>query len=160
MAKISRLSTHLANMIAAGEVVERPSSVVKELVENAIDANAKNITVELKLGGLEEIKIIDDGEGMDSEDVLLAFQPHATSKIKTEYDLARILSLGFRGEAIASIAAVSNMKIISSQDGVNGYQVTYEAGSKKSEGVSHSNKGTTVIVKNLFFNTHFIITFL
>ena len=153
MAKISRLSTHLANMIAAGEVVERPSSVVKELVENAIDANAKNITVELKLGGLEEIKIIDDGEGMDSEDVVLAFQPHATSKIKTEYDLARILSLGFRGEAIASIAAVSNMQIISSQDGLNGYQVTYEAGSKKSEGIMHSNKGTTVIVKNLFFNT-------
>ncbi len=153
MAKISRLSTHLANMIAAGEVVERPSSVVKELVENAIDANAKNITIELKLGGLDEIKIIDDGEGMDSEDVLLAFQPHATSKIKTEYDLARILSLGFRGEAIASIAAVSNMQIISSQDGINGYQVTYEAGSKKGEGVIHSNKGTTVIVKNLFFNT-------
>ena len=153
MAKISRLSTHLANMIAAGEVVERPSSVVKELVENAIDANAKNITVELKLGGLDEIKIIDDGEGMDSEDVALAFQPHATSKIKTEYDLARILSLGFRGEAIASIAAVSNMQIISSQDGLNGYQVTYEAGSKKSEGIMHSNKGTTVIVKNLFFNT-------
>jgi DNA mismatch repair protein MutL len=140
-------------MIAAGEVVERPSSVVKELVENAIDANAKNITIELKLGGLDEIKIIDDGEGMDSEDVLLAFQPHATSKIKTEYDLARILSLGFRGEAIASIAAVSNMQIISSQDGINGYQVTYEAGSKKGEGVIHSNKGTTVIVKNLFFNT-------
>ena len=153
MAKISRLSTHLANMIAAGEVVERPSSVVKELVENAIDANAKNITVELKLGGLDEIKIIDDGEGMDSEDVVLAFQPHATSKIKTEYDLTRILSLGFRGEAIASIAAVSNMQIISSQDGLNGYQVTYEAGSKKSEGITHSNKGTTVIVKNLFFNT-------
>ena len=153
MAKISRLSPHLANMIAAGEVVERPSSVVKELVENSIDANAKNITVELKLGGLDEIKIIDDGDGMDSEDVVLAFQPHATSKIKTEYDLARILSLGFRGEAIASIAAVSNMQIISSQDGVNGYQVTYEAGSKKSEGIIHSNKGTTVTVKNLFFNT-------
>ena len=153
MAKISRLSPHLANMIAAGEVVERPSSVVKELVENSIDANAKNITVELKLGGLDEIKIIDDGDGMDSEDVVLAFQPHATSKIKTEYDLARILSLGFRGEAIASIAAVSNMQIISSQDGVDGYQVTYEAGSKKSEGIIHSNKGTTVTVKNLFFNT-------
>ena len=153
MAKISRLSPHLANMIAAGEVVERPSSVVKELVENAIDANAKNITVELKLGGLDEIKIIDDGDGMDSEDVVLAFQPHATSKIKTEYELARILSLGFRGEAIASIAAVSNMQIISSQDGVSGYQVTYEAGVKKNEGVIHSNKGTTVTVKNLFFNT-------
>ena len=92
MAKISRLSPHLANMIAAGEVVERPSSVVKELVENAIDANAKNITVELKLGGLDEIKIIDDGDGMDSEDVVLAFQPHATSKIKTECGLLRISS--------------------------------------------------------------------
>lgn len=153
MAKISRLSTHLANMIAAGEVVERPSSVVKELVENSIDANAKNITIELVSGGLELIKVIDDGDGMDSIDVGMSFMPHATSKIKNEYDLARILSLGFRGEAIASIAAVSNMQIISSQDGVNGYQVTYVAGTKLNEGIIHSNKGTTVIVKNLFFNT-------
>ena len=153
MAKIVKMSPHLANMIAAGEVVERPSSVVKELVENAIDANASEIKVYLVDGGLTEIKIVDNGDGMDSEDVKMSFLPHATSKIKTEYDLFRILSLGFRGEAIASIASVSNMQIISSLDGITGYQVTYKAGIKQNEGVFHHNKGTTVIVKNLFFNT-------
>ena len=135
MAKISRLSTHLANMIAAGEVVERPSSVVKELVENAIDAKASQVKVILKNGGIDEIKIIDDGVGMDSDDVLMSFVPHATSKIKTEYDLFRINTLGFRGEAVASIAAVSNMQIISSQNGKDGYQVTYRFGNLESSGV-------------------------
>ena len=153
MGKILRMSPHLANMIAAGEVVERPSSVVKELVENAIDANATEIKVYLVDGGLSEIKIVDNGDGMDSDDVTMAFLPHATSKIKTEYDLFRILSLGFRGEAIASIASVSHMQIISSQDGINGYEVTYKAGIKQSSGITHHNKGTSVIVKNLFFNT-------
>ena len=118
MGKIAKMTPKLANMIAAGEVVEKPSSVVKELVENSIDANAKHIRIYLLDGGLKEIKIVDDGEGMDEEDVRLAFLPHATSKIKSEYDLTRILSLGFRGEAIASIAAVSKMQILSSQDGV------------------------------------------
>ncbi|MCM1131318.1 MAG: DNA mismatch repair endonuclease MutL [Roseburia sp.] len=153
MGKITKMSPHLANMIAAGEVVEKPSSVVKELVENAIDANAKNIRIFLQEGGLKEIKVVDDGEGMDEEDVRLAFLPHATSKIKTEYDLSRILSLGFRGEAIASIAAVSKMQIKSSRDGKGGYQVTYQAGSMLSSGPIPSNKGTTVTVENLFFNT-------
>lgn len=153
MGKIARMSPHLANMIAAGEVVERPSSVVKELVENAIDAGATMIQVFLQEGGLSQIKIVDNGEGMDKEDVLLAFLPHATSKIKTEYDLFRISSLGFRGEAIASIAAVSTMQIISSQNGQEGYQVTYRAGIKQNEGVTHANKGTTVMVDGLFFNT-------
>jgi len=153
MGKILKMSPHLANMIAAGEVVEKPSSVVKELVENAIDANATDIKVYLVEGGLTEIKIVDNGDGMDSDDVSMAFLPHATSKIKTEYDLFRILSLGFRGEAIASIASVSLMQIISSQDGINGYEVTYKAGVKQSSGTHHHNKGTSVIVKNLFFNT-------
>ncbi|MDE5715190.1 MAG: DNA mismatch repair endonuclease MutL [Anaeroplasmataceae bacterium] len=153
MGNIKKMSTQLANMIAAGEVVERPSSVVKELVENAIDAKATTIKVFLEDGGLKEIKVVDDGIGMDEEDVRLAFFPHATSKIKTEYDLFRILSLGFRGEAIASIAAVSHMQIISSLDGIKGYQVTYQSGNKIEEGICHANKGTTVIVKNLFFNT-------
>ncbi|MDE6661255.1 MAG: DNA mismatch repair endonuclease MutL [Anaeroplasmataceae bacterium] len=153
MGKITKMPPHLANMIAAGEVVEKPSSVVKELVENAIDAKAKNIRIFLQEGGLKEIKVVDDGEGMDEEDVRLAFLPHATSKIKTEYDLSRILSLGFRGEAIASIAAVSKMQIISSRDGKGGYQVTYQAGSMLSSGPIHSNQGTTVTVENLFFNT-------
>ena len=153
MGKILKMSPHLANMIAAGEVVERPSSVVKELVENAIDAKASDIKIYLKNGGLEEICISDDGEGMDKDDVLMAFMPHATSKIKNEYDLFRILTLGFRGEAIASIAAVSEMNITSSQNGIEGYSVTYKAGMKKEEGITHSNKGTTVTVKGLFFNT-------
>ena len=153
MGKIAKMTPKLANMIAAGEVVEKPSSVVKELVENSIDANAKHIRIYLLDGGLKEIKIVDDGEGMDEEDVRLAFLPHATSKIKSEYDLTRILSLGFRGEAIASIAAVSKMQILSSQDGVGGYQVTYQAGSLIANGKASANKGTTVIVKNLFFNT-------
>ncbi len=153
MGKIAKMTPHLANMIAAGEVVEKPSSVVKELVENAIDAHAKNISVFLLEGGLKEIKVVDDGDGMDADDVHLAFHPHATSKIKTEYDLSRILSLGFRGEAIASIAAVSQMQIISSQDGKEGYQVTYEAGTMRSSSVTSANRGTAVIVKNLFFNT-------
>lgn len=153
MGKIAKMTPHLANMIAAGEVVEKPSSVVKELVENAIDANAKSVSVFLQDGGLKEIKIVDDGDGMDKDDVEMAFLPHATSKIKNEYDLFRILSLGFRGEAIASIAAVSNMKITSSQDGLSGFQVTYNAGMKRSSGITNSNKGTTVTVQNLFFNT-------
>lgn len=153
MGKISKMSPHLANMIAAGEVVERPSSVVKELVENAIDAKAKAVKVYLVEGGLKEIKVVDDGEGMDEEDVRLAFLPHATSKIKTEYDLSRILSLGFRGEAIASIAAVSKMQILSSPNGKGGYQVTYQAGSLFSSGTHSCNQGTTITVENLFFNT-------
>ncbi|MDE6241524.1 MAG: DNA mismatch repair endonuclease MutL [Anaeroplasmataceae bacterium] len=153
MGKITKMTPHLANMIAAGEVVEKPSSVVKELVENAIDAKAKNIRIFLQEGGLKEIKVVDDGEGMDEEDVRLAFLPHATSKIKTEYDLSRILSLGFRGEAIASIAAVSKMQILSSMNGKGGYQVTYQAGCMLSSGPIPSNQGTTVTVENLFFNT-------
>ena len=153
MGNIVKMSAHLANMIAAGEVVERPTSVVKELVENAIDAKASQVKVILKNGGIDEIKIIDDGVGMDSDDVLMSFVPHATSKIKTEYDLFRINTLGFRGEAVASIAAVSNMQIISSQNGKDGYQVTYRFGNLESSGVTHSNKGTTVIVSNLFYNT-------
>ncbi len=153
MGIISKMSAHLANMIAAGEVVERPSSVVKELVENAIDANASTIKIFIENGGLELIKVIDDGCGMDKEDVCMAFLPHATSKIKTEYDLFRIKTLGFRGEAIASIAAVSLMQIVSSLDGNEGYQCTYKQGVKQEEGIMHSNKGTTVTVSHLFFNT-------
>ncbi len=153
MGKINKMSPHLANMIAAGEVVERPSSVVKELVENAIDAKSTEIKIYLKNGGLEEIKIVDNGEGMDSDDVVMAFLPHATSKIKNEHDLFRISTLGFRGEAIASIASVSEMTITSSQDGVNGYFCKYKAGEKKACGIIHSNKGTTVLVSDLFFNT-------
>ncbi len=116
MGKIMKMSPHLANMIAAGEVVERPSSVVKELVENAIDAKASQIKIYLKNGGLEEIRISDDGEGMDKDDVLMAFIPHATSKIKNEYDLFRIVTEVFRGDTISSIASVSKMNITPCHD--------------------------------------------
>ncbi|MGM9969757.1 MAG: DNA mismatch repair endonuclease MutL [Anaeroplasma sp.] len=153
MGNILKMSPQLANLIAAGEVVERPSSVVKELVENSIDANCSEITIYLKNGGLEEIIVIDNGDGMDSEDVEMAFLPHATSKIKNEYDLYRISTLGFRGEAIASIAAVSDMTITSSKDGKDGYKCRYKAGVIQEAGISQSNKGTSVVVKGLFFNT-------
>ncbi|MBQ6784086.1 MAG: DNA mismatch repair endonuclease MutL [Acholeplasmatales bacterium] len=153
MGKILRMSPELANKIAAGEVVERPSSVVKELVENSIDANAKSIKIQLKNAGLEFIRITDDGDGMDKDDVEMAFVPHATSKIKTEYDLFRILTLGFRGEAIASIAAVSEMEIISSLDGIEGYRCLYKGGIRKEASITPSNKGTQITVKNLFVNT-------
>lgn len=152
MGKITRLNTHLTNMIAAGEVIERPVSVVKELIENSIDASAKRISVSVEEGGIASIKVTDDGVGMASDDIEMSFMRHATSKIKNEYDLFRINTLGFRGEAIPSIASVSLMQIISN-DGSGGYQVTYKAGSMESKGVYASNKGTSVSVRNLFFNT-------
>ena len=153
MGKIIKMSPELANLIAAGEVVERPSSVIKELVENSIDASSKTIRIYLKNAGLDEIKVVDDGIGMDSDDVINAFLPHATSKIKNEYDLARIKTLGFRGEAVPSIAQVSTMTIESSQDGISGYMTEYKAGVLQKSGICNHNKGTTVTVKGLFFNT-------
>lgn len=153
MGKIMKMAPKLYNMIAAGEVVERPFSVVKELVENAIDANSTLINIYLTNGGLEGITITDNGDGMDKDDVLLSFVPHATSKIKNEYDLFRINTLGFRGEAIASIASVSRCEIISSTNGIEGYRVVYKGAEKKEEGIYHSNKGTSVIVTELFSNT-------
>ncbi len=152
MPKIIKMDAKLANLIAAGEVVEKPASVVKELVENAIDAHAKKISVYVYESGISKIKVIDDGDGMTPEDAKLAFLRHATSKIKNEYDLARIHTLGFRGEAVPSIAAVSLMQILTN-DGSGGYQVTYKGGSIQSEGISPCQKGTTVTVENLFYNT-------
>ena len=153
MGKILKMSPKLANLIAAGEVVERPSSVVKELVENSIDAKASFIKLYLKNGGIDEIIINDDGEGMDKDDVEAAFLPHATSKIKNEYDLQRIKTLGFRGEAIASIAEVSNMTITSSQNGIEGYMCRYKYGIRQEGNICNHNKGTTISVNNLFYNT-------
>ena len=152
MPKINQLDSHLANMIAAGEVVERPASVVKELVENSIDAGATHITVTSIEGGIKEIVVTDDGCGMSSEDALLAFGRHATSKLHNEKDLFRISTLGFRGEAIPSIASVSEFSLLTSE-GEGGYEVIYKAGQKISSGPKAAPKGTTIHVKNLFFNT-------
>ena len=114
MGKIIKMEEHLANMIAAGEVVERPMGVVKELVENAIDAQATRITVKLIDGGIQSIQVIDNGVGMDQEDAVNAFQRHATSKIKNIKDLWSIQTLGFRGEALPSIASVSKVTLLTS----------------------------------------------
>ena len=153
MGKIKLMDPKTYGLIAAGEVVERPVSVVKELIENSIDAKAKQIKLYLKNGGIDEIMLIDDGEGMDKDDILASFLPHATSKIRNSYDLQRITTLGFRGEAIASISLVSKMTITSSTDGVNGYFATYKDGVKIDEGIANTNKGTKVLVSNLFINT-------
>ncbi len=153
MGRIQQLDNHLSNMIAAGEVVERPASVVKELVENSMDAGSKEIRVSLKDSGVRLINVIDDGCGMSPEDALMAFGRHATSKIKNEHDLFRITTLGFRGEAIPSIAAVSKLSLLTSEGNDNGYEVIYNAGKKLSDGPKATNKGTDIKVENLFYNT-------
>lgn len=152
MSKIHVMSESLANKIAAGEVIERIASVVKELVENSIDANSKVISVDLVECGLKEIKVTDDGNGMDSEDALLSFQRHATSKIKKEDDLFFIQTLGFRGEALASIASVSKVDLKTSQGSV-GTHIVIEGGKLLTNEESDAKKGTTISVKDLFFNT-------
>ena len=153
MGKINVLSADTAAMIAAGEVVERPASVVKELVENSVDAGAENITVEIKNGGISYIRVCDDGEGMQREDVPVAFLRHATSKIKTGGDLENILTLGFRGEALYSIAAVSRLSILTAREGEEGTLMEIEGGKCTSPEPAGCPKGTTIVVKNLFFNT-------
>ena len=153
MGKIRRMDPHLANMIAAGEGVERPANVVKELLENAIDAHARSISVELKGGGLESIRVTDDGCGMDEDDLSLAFERHATSKIQTERDLFRIASLGFRGEALPSIAAVSVVTAQSCMEGADGHQIQIQHGEVRSRGLAPSRKGTSIQVIKLFHNT-------
>lgn len=152
MSKVRVMSDILANKIAAGEVVERISSVVKELVENAIDAQARTIKVELKDAGKKEIRITDDGIGMDREDAKNAFLRHATSKIYKDDDLFFINTLGFRGEALPSIAAVSEV-ILETFDGVEGTRVHIKGGEYKEEGEAPSRQGTVITVTNLFYNT-------
>jgi len=143
----------LANKIAAGEVVERPASVVKELVENSIDAGSTWIKVELTEAGLEQIKVIDNGEGMTSSDCEKAFLRHATSKIKNENDLFHVRTLGFRGEALASIASVSHLMIQTSLGEDAGTQLILEGGKIKEKNKSNARKGTEIVVSNLFYNT-------
>ena len=143
------------NQIAAGEVVERPASVVKELVENAIDAGAKSIRIELSSNGeLRSIRVTDDGTGMSHDDALLAFTPHATSKIASIDDLHHIRTLGFRGEALASIAAVSRVTLVTkTEHETGGTKVVIEGGEIKENTVTGAPEGTGVLVENLFFNT-------
>ena len=152
MGKIQIMSESLSNKIAAGEVVERCASVIKELVENSIDAKATEIKVELKESGIKSMKVIDNGIGMDREDALLCFTPHATSKIKDEDDLFNISTLGFRGEALPSIASVSYV-IIATCDGEEGITYELDGGKKVKEYSSDLRRGTSIEVKDLFYNT-------
>ena len=152
MSKIIQLDEHLSNMIAAGEVVERVSSVVKELVENSLDAKSTDIIIDLTDSGIREIKVTDNGIGIDKDDIKLCYLRHATSKIKNQYDLFRINTLGFRGEALPSIASVSDMTI-KSNNGESSYYIHLRASKLIDEGLISLNRGTEVIVSNLFFNT-------
>jgi DNA mismatch repair protein MutL len=153
MGKIRKLDDHLSNKIAAGEVVERPASVVKELVENAIDAGSTVIEVELEEAGLAKIRVIDNGEGIEEDDCLTAFERHATSKIKDETDLFRIRTLGFRGEALPSIASVSELEMKTSTGNGPGTIVVLKGGQLMKHERTNSRKGTDITVSNLFFNT-------
>jgi len=153
LGKIIQLDDILSNKIAAGEVVERPASVVKELVENAIDADSSIVEIEIEEAGLGKIRIIDNGTGMEEDDVLLAFHRHATSKIKDENDLFRIRTLGFRGEALPSIASVSHLEMSSSTGVESGTKVVIEGGKLLSHEKCSGRKGTDIVVTDLFFNT-------
>jgi DNA mismatch repair protein MutL len=154
MGKIEILPPRLINLIAAGEVVDRPSSVVKELIENAIDAGAGSITVEIKGDGRELIKVTDDGSGMTEEDAVLAFERHATSKISRASDLDRITTMGFRGEALPSIAAVSEVEIITRAAGEElATRLVLRGGTLEEKDKASRAVGTTIKITNLFFNT-------
>jgi len=154
MSKIRVLPDHLSNLIAAGEVVERPASVAKELVENAIDAGATRIVIDVESGGRRLLKITDDGEGMMRDDAVLAFERHATSKITSAEDLSAIATLGFRGEALASIASVARVELITQrEDTAAGTRVVIEGGRMRDVKDAAHPRGTTIAVRDLFFNT-------
>lgn len=154
MGHIRILPEIIANKIAAGEVIERPASIVKELVENSLDAGAQTVEIVIRHGGKSLIRVSDDGSGMNAEDAELAFQRHATSKIMTEEDLDRILSYGFRGEALPSIAAVSRVKLTTGlKGGTEGTEIVIEGGRSKLSRRAASKSGTVLEVKDLFFNT-------
>ncbi|MDR7072227.1 DNA mismatch repair endonuclease MutL [Fictibacillus barbaricus] len=153
MGKIVQMDEHLSNKIAAGEVVERPASVVKELVENSIDANATRIEVEVEEGGLSLIRVLDNGDGIEPEDCVLAFNRHATSKIKNEQDLIHIRTMGFRGEALPSISSVSQVELKTSTGDGPGTYLFIENGKIVKQQQTSSRKGTDVNVRNLFYNT-------
>ena len=153
MAKINVLDISVANLIAAGEVVDRPASVLKELLENAIDAGATEITAEIRRGGVALIRVSDNGCGIAPEDLPIAIRRHATSKIKEADDLGAIMTLGFRGEALAAIAAVSRLRMISkTRDAESGAMLEAEAGNILGVTERAAADGTTVIVEELFAN--------
>ena len=153
MPKIVQLSSHVADLIAAGEVVERPASVVKELVENAIDAGATRVTIEIQNGGMTFIRISDNGCGMSPEDARTAFLRHATSKIRNKDDLAAISTLGFRGEALAAISAVSRIDLLTKAEDTPGVSLHLDAGQITQEAPAGCPEGTTILVRDLFYNT-------
>lgn len=154
MGKIVLLDDLTINQIAAGEVIERPASVVKELVENSIDAGAKNITVEIKNGGISYIRVTDDGSGIMPDDMEIAFERHATSKIRKADDLNEVKSMGFRGEALASICAIAKVELVSrTEDEEVGYKIVAEGGDILDKHEEGAQKGTSITVKELFFNT-------
>ncbi len=154
MPKIIQLSPHIANLIAAGEVVERPASVVKELLENAVDAGASKVTVEIRDGGMTFLRVTDNGCGMAPEDAKTAFLRHATSKLRTEEDLAAIGTMGFRGEALAAIASVSRIDLMTKTAGaLSGTSLQLEAGVITDQSEAGCPDGTTIIIRDLFYNT-------
>src|SRR6186713_922386 len=153
MTKINRLPADLANQIAAGEVVERPASVVKELVENALDAGARRLTIHVELGGKKQVRVEDDGEGMEPADARLAIERHATSKIRRADDLAAISTLGFRGEALPSIASVSHFVLRTRARGQqSGTELRVNGGTIASSMEVGAAEGTVVEVNDLFYN--------
>jgi DNA mismatch repair protein MutL len=153
MSKIRVLADHVANQIAAGEVVERPASVAKELVENSIDAGATRISIEIEAGGRRLLKVVDDGEGMVRDDAVLAFERHATSKISGTDDLAAIATLGFRGEALASIASVAKVELTTNtEDSSAATRVIIEGGRMRDVKDAAHPRGTTITIRDLFFN--------
>ena len=154
MSLINILSPHVADLIAAGEVVERPASVVKELAENSIDAGAKNITIEISGGGMKLIRVSDDGCGMSPEDAGVAFLRHATSKLRDERGLEAIATLGFRGEALAAISSVSRIELRTrTADAAEGTRVALSAGDIEEMGPIGCPVGTTMEIRDLFYNT-------
>src|SRR5688572_25119427 len=152
MARIRLLPDHLVSQIAAGEVVERPASVVKELVENALDAGAHELEIRLESGGRQRISVADDGFGMGRDDALLAFDRHATSKIESFEDLERVATLGFRGEALASIASVARVELTTAEQPGEGHRVFVEGGRIRTAEPLARPRGTSVDVRSLFFN--------